>query len=307
MTRFVLRSLCLLSLLALPWSSAARAQDMALSTVLIEGENWQLVAEGYKFTEGPAVDRDGTVYFVDVPDSLILKIGSDGKPVVWARDTGKASGLMFGPEGRLYACQSGTKQIVWYDRNAKPTVLATDIAGNDITVDAQGGVYVTDMGGKQVWYVAPDGNKRVVASGFMPNGLTLWPDGGTLVVADWEHPALQTFRVEADGSLKFQDRYYGPVQIPAGQDKPGSDGMTVDDIGRLFVATHAGLQMFDPTGRPCGAIVKPQTKFLSNVKFGGPDFDTVYVTSSDRVYKRKLNTKGTPHFVSTAAAATKAN
>ena len=78
MTRFVLRSLCLLSLLALPWSSAARAQDMALSTVLIEGENWQLVAEGYKFTEGPAVDRDGTVYFVDVPDSLILKIGGDG-------------------------------------------------------------------------------------------------------------------------------------------------------------------------------------------------------------------------------------
>ena len=175
-------------------------------------------------------------------------------------------------------------------------MIAEDIAGNDIMVDAKGGVYVTDMGGRQVWYVAPDGSKRVVASGFKPNGLTLWPDGGTLVVADWEKPALQTFRVEADGSLKFGDKYYGPVQIPAGQTMPGSDGMTVDDIGRLYVATHAGLQMFDPTGRPCGAIVKPQPKFLSNVKFGGPNFDTVYVTSSDRVYKRKLNTKGTPHF-----------
>ena len=82
--------------------------------------------------------------------------------------------------------------------------------------------------------------------------------------------------------------------------------MTVDDIGRLYVATHAGLQMFDPTGRPCGAISKPQTKFLSNVKFGGPNFDTVYVTSTDRIYKRKLNTKGTPHFVrALTAAATK--
>ena len=246
MTRFALAAVCFLM------ASVVHAQDMALSTVLMDGEGWQLVAEGYKFTEGPAIDKDGTVYFVDVPESVILKIGSDGKPVVWAKETGKASGLMFGPEGRLYACQGGTKKVVWYDRDAKPTVIAEDIAGNDIMVDAKGGVYVTDMGGSQVWYVAPNGSKRVVASGFKPNGLTLWPDGGTLVVADWEKPALQTFRVEADGGLKFGEKYYGPVQIPAGQTMPGSDGMTVDDIGRLYVATHAGLQMFDPTGRPWG-------------------------------------------------------
>src|SRR6185503_11251066 len=153
------------------------------------------------------------------------------------------------------------------------------------------------MGGNQVWYVSPDGTKRVVTSGFKPNGLTLWPDGGTLVVADWEKPHLQTFRVESDGSLKFGEGYYGPLQIPSNQKQPGSDGMTVDDAGRLYVATHAGLQMFDPTGRPCGSIVKPQPKFLSNVKFGGANFDTAYVTSTDRIYKRKLNTKGTPHFL----------
>ena len=124
-------------------ASVARAQDMALSQVLIDGEGWQLVAEGYKFTEAPAVDKDGSVYFVDVPESLIYKIGADGKPAVWAKDTGKASGLMFGPEGRLYACQSGTKKVVWYDRDAKPTVIAEEIPGNDIMVDAKGGVYVT--------------------------------------------------------------------------------------------------------------------------------------------------------------------
>lgn len=291
----MIRPICAAACLLLI-ASALPAQDMPLSQVLIEGEGWQLVGEGYKFTEGPAIDQDGTVYFVDVPESVILKIGADGKPAVWAKETGKASGLMFGPEGRLYACQSGTKKVVWYDRDAKPTVIAEDIAGNDIMVDSKGGVYVTDMGGNQVWYVTPDGNKRVVASGFKPNGLTLWPDGGTLVVADWEKPALQTFRVEADGSLKFGEKYYGPLQIPSGQTLPGSDGMTVDDVGRLYVATHAGLQVFDPTGRPCGSILKPQSKFLSNVKFGGADFDTVYVTISDRVYKRKLNTKSTPHF-----------
>lgn len=295
MLRWMIAASCLISM-----TCVTSAQDMPLSQVLIDGEGWQLVAEGYKFTEGPAVDKDGTVYFVDVPQSLILKVEADSKPVVWATETGKASGLMFGPEGRLYACQSGTKKVVWYDRKAHPTVIAEEIAGNDIMVDHKGGVYVTDMGGNQVWYVAPDGSKRVVASGFKPNGLTLWPDGGTLVVADWDQPYLRTFRVESDGSLKFGEKYYGPLQMPSGQPMPGSDGMTVDDAGRLYVATHAGLQMFDPTGRPCGSIVKPQTKFLSNVKFGGPNFDTVYVTSSDRIYKRKLKTTGTPHFIRTA-------
>lgn len=297
MTSFATTTACLVLI-----ASAGLAQDMPLSQVLIDGQGWQLVGEGYKFTEAPAVDRDGTVYFVDVPESQILKIAEDGKISIWARETGKASGLMFGPEGRLYACQSGTRKVVWYDREARPTVIAEDIPGNDIAVDKKGGVYVTDMEGNQVWYVGPGGSKRVVASGFKPNGLTLWPDGGTLVVANWEKPHLQTFRVEADGSLKFGDQYYGPLQIPSGQTLPGSDGMTVDDAGRLYVATHAGLQMFDPTGRPCGSIVKPQNKFLSNVKFGGPNFDTVYVTSSDKVYKRKLNTRGTPHFVRTSKA-----
>jgi gluconolactonase len=292
MIRPALIALSLLSLVAV-----GRAQDMPLSQILIDGEGWQLVAEGYQFTESPAVDKEGTVYFVDVPQSLILKLSDDGKPVVWAKNTGKASGLMFGPEGCLYACQGETKQLVWYDRDAKPTVIATDIAGNDIMVDRKGGVYVSDMSGNQVWYVAPDGSKRIVASGIKPNGLTLWPDGGTLVIADCEHPHLRTYRVESDGSLKFGDNYYGPLQIPSGETLPGSDGMTVDDKGRLYVATHAGLQMFDPTGRPCGSIVKPQTKFLSNVKFGGPNFDVAYVTSTDRLYKRKLNTKGTPHFL----------
>lgn len=292
MIRTAIAVVCLVCVAGPAWS-----QDMPLSQVLIDGEGWHLVAEGYKFTEGPAVDKDGTVYFVDVPDSVILKVVEGGKPVVWARDTGKASGLMFGPEGRLYACQSETKKVVWYDRDAKPTVIAEGIPGNDLAVDSKGGVYVTDMGGNQVWYIPAGGQKRVVASGFKPNGLTLWPDGGTLVVADWENPYLKTFRVEADGSLKFGEGYYGPLQVPAGQKLPGSDGMTVDDVGRLFVATHSGLQMFDPTGRPCGSIVKPQVKFLSNVKFGGPNFDTVYVTSTDRLYKRKLKTKGTPHFL----------
>ena len=73
--------------------------------------------------------------------------------------------------------------------------------------------------------------------------------------------------------------------------------MTVDDRGRLYVSTYAGIQMFDPTGRMGGVILKPQKKFLSNVVFGGPKFQTMYVTCTDRVYRRKVKPKGTPYFL----------
>jgi gluconolactonase len=271
------------------------AQDMPLTQVLVDGEDWQLVGEGYQFTEGPATDREGNVFFVDVPASQIWKVSVSGQVTLFAKETGKASGLMFGPEGRLYACAGETKQVVWYDAAAKPHVVAEGIAGNDLAVDRHGGVYVTDLGGRKVWYVSPQGEKRVVTEGFAPNGLTLWQDGGTLAVADWDQPHLWAFRVESDGGLKFGAPYYGPVPIPVNQAKPGSDGMTVDDDGRLYVCTHAGLLMFDPTGRLGGAIAKPQEKFLSNVKFGGPQFDTLFVTCSDKVYKRKTKVVGTPH------------
>lgn len=276
-------------------ASTAMAQDMSLSQVLIEGEGWKLVSEGHQFTEGPAPDRDGNVYFVDVPTSKIFRIDAQsGDVAVFAEETGKASGLVFGADGKLYACQFEGKKVVWYDHQAKLHVIIENIGTNDLVVDRQGGVYVTDMTTNTVWYVTSDGQKSAAVEGFKPNGLTFWPDGKTLVVADWENPFLWTYRIDSPGTLKFGERYYGPLQIPASEKTPGSDGMTVDDAGRLYVCTRAGLQMFDPTGRLGGTIAKPQNKFLSNVKFGGKNFDTLYVTCSDKVYSRKTNTKGTP-------------
>lgn len=285
------------SLLIICWLlvSYSHAQDMSLSQVLIDGEGWKLVSEGHQFTEGPAADVGGNVFFVDVPTSRIFRIDAEtGDVKLFAENTGKASGLAFSADGKLFACQMEAKKVVWYDQNATAHVVADDIGVNDIAVDRDGGVYVTDMGGKKVWYVSPEGKKHAAADGFTPNGLTFWPDGKTLVVADWEQPHLWTYRVDAPGGLKFGERYYGPVQTPPNSPQPGSDGMTTDDVGRLFVCTKQGLQMFDPTGRPCGAIAKPQNKFLSNVKFGGKEFDTLYVTCTDKVYSRKVKTKGTP-------------
>lgn len=289
------RLFCVIALCATSLSVAGPllAQDMPLSQILIDGENWKLVAEGYKFTEGPAVDAEGNLYFVDVPTSKIIKVDTKtGSVTDWVTDSGKASGLMFGSDGRLYACQSANRQVVAYDNDAKPTVIATDLDVNDLVVSRKGDVYVTDYKNSRVWHISPDGKKQMVDEGIAkPNGIILWPDEQTLVVSDNAGGSLWTFRVKADGTLEHKQPYYTLELGP--QDAPSqADGMTVDVAGRLHVATSQGLQVFDSTGRLAGILLKPQPKFLSNVAFAGEQLDTLYVTCADKVYSRKLKTQG---------------
>lgn len=271
---------------------ASFAQDMPLSQVLVEGEGWEVAASGFKFTEGPAVDAAGNIYFSDVEASRIHKLDLQGKVSVFVENSFAANGLMFGPDGRLYACQNGKHRIVAYDSKGKASVIAEGVESNDLAVTKAGGIYFTDPSLHRVWYISPKGKKRVVDEGIeRPLGIVLWPDEGTLVVADTMTPYLWTFRVETDGSLSFKQPYYMLRTIP-GRAGSGADGMTIDSTGRLYVCTYAGLQVFDPTGRLCGVILKPQPAFLSNVVFGGPDLDTLYVTSSDKVYRRKTQAAG---------------
>jgi sugar lactone lactonase YvrE len=275
--------------------SVARAQDMPLSQVLLDDESWELVAEGYEFTEGPAVNAKGEVYFTDVRASKIHKIDLAGKVTLFAENTARTNGLMFGTDGKLYGCRNGDRQIVAYSTDGKFEVVAEDVNSNDIVVGSDGSIYFTDPSNEQVWYVSPDRKtKTVVVKGFRPNGVILTADEGTLVVTDSNNALLWTFRVEKNGQLKFKERYYGPLRLLPGRETPGSDGMTVDKAGRLYVATYAGVQMFDPTGRMGGVIAKPQNKFLSNIVFAGEKFDVLYATCTDKVYRRKTKTIGAP-------------
>lgn len=285
-----------IALITLAISASAHAQDMALSTVLLDGQGWQQVAEGFKYTEGPAADEQGNLFFTDVPNSKIHKLNTAGKVSVFVEQSNGANGLMFGPGGNLYACQNGKRQIVAYDRTGSETVIASDVNSNDLTVKRTGDVYFTDPMNQQVWHVDPKGGKRVVDKGIeRPNGIILWPDQGTLVVADTRGKHLWTFRIEADGSLSCKQPYYTMV-LPLGQTESGADGMTIDSAGRLYVATAVGLQMFDPTGRLGGVIHKPQAAKLSNVTFGGPKLDTLFATSTDKVFRRQTKTTGVLYF-----------
>src|SRR5262245_50414082 len=137
----------------------ASAGSQQLKDILIPGEDWKLVGSGYKFTEGPAANAKGEIFFNDIPASKTYKIGLDGKASVFVNDSRRANGQAFGPDGKWYAVRTGTQQVVAYDGAGNVEVIADGIAGNDLVVRHDGGVYVTHPGGganpSLVWYISP--------------------------------------------------------------------------------------------------------------------------------------------------------
>lgn len=218
------RSIVLSCLLTLVATGSAFAQDMPLSDVLIPGEGWELVSEGHKFTEGPAADADGLVYFVDVPNSKIFRIEADGQVTTVDENAERTSGLSFSSGGKLYACRNGGKKVVVYpdpkNDPAQVKVLAEDVTVNDLVADRAGGVYFTDPKNSRVVYVDPGQRLHVVAENLNPNGITLWSDYGTLVVTEGTEQWLWAFRVEPGGLLSGRGPYYSVVQIPSGEERP---------------------------------------------------------------------------------------
>jgi len=264
--------------------------------LLIPGEGWQVVGEGYKFTEGPATNSKGEVFFTDIPNSRIYKVGLDGKVSLFKENTGEANGLMFGPDGKLYACQNGKKRIVTYDVGGKETVVTEDIQSNDLAVNSRGEIYVSDPNNKQVWFISAKGEKRIVDTGIArPNGVVLSPDQSLLLVADTAGQFVYSFQIQPDGSLTHKQPYFH-LHLADGATQSSADGMTVDTQGNLYVTTQIGLQFCDQAGRVNGIISKPQRAWLSNVVFGGPNLDELYVTCSNKVYKRRTKAKGVLSF-----------
>jgi sugar lactone lactonase YvrE/enterochelin esterase-like enzyme len=273
----------------------ARDGRPTVMDILLPGEDWQLVSEGHQFTEGPAADAQGNVYFTDIPNNRIHRIDAGGKVSLFAENTGGANGLMFGPDGKLYAAQGKAKRVVAYDpATAKEEVIAEQIAANDLVVNHAGGIYVTEPDARRVWYIspAPQRKKRIVDFGIQrPNGVILTPDQSQLVVADTNGPNMFLFQIQKDGSLKYKQPYFALRVNPTDPDG-GADGLTIDRDGRLYVASRAGLQVFDQTGKVNAILRKPQNAWLANACFGGKDRDTLYVACGDKVYKRKVKPRG---------------
>ena len=277
-----------------PIEKSKKKIDRHVNEFLDPDSEWELVGQGYKFTEGPAVDKQGNIYFADVRDNKLYKVGADGKPAVFKEDVGGISGLMFGDDGTLYACQNGRKRIVAYSPDGKEKILAEGINSNDLAVTKNGDIYFSDPPDKQVWLIDSKGNRRVVYDGKgidFPNGVRLSPDQSLLLVADTRGKWVWSFQIQADGSLANEQAFYH-LETPDDSSMSGADGMTLDTDGFLYVATKLGIQICDPPGRVMGIINKPWLGGLSNVVLGGVDMQMMYVTAGDKVYRRHIRHKG---------------
>ena len=274
-----------------------QSKNATLASILIPGEQWQLVGEGYKFTEGPAVNSKGEVFFTDGASSKTYEISLDNKVSQFAGASKKGNGQAFGPDGRLFAVASSDQQVIAYGADGTAKVIAEGFAGNDIVVAHNGNVYVTNPPAgnandpSKVWLIKPSGEKSIVDTGLKyANGITLSPDQTLLYVADYRSHWVYSYVIQVDGSLTLKQRYYW-LQVPDTSDQSNADGIRVDRDGRLYVATAMGIQVCDQAGRVQCILPTPNGR-LSNLTFGGEKFDTLYATCGDKVYKRKLKVIG---------------
>jgi len=272
-----------------------------LNDILVPGEDWLLVAQGYQFTEGTAANAAGEVFFQDIPNAKTYKVTLDGKLVTINPNSKRASGTSFGADGKRYEVAGATKQIISYDKNEKVTIVADSFPGNDLVVAGNGNIYVTVPDGAvkpgKIYLIRPNGEKLVVDEGLkFPNGITLSPDQTQLYVAESASHWIWIYKILPDGKLAYK-QHYGWLHVPDTAENAWPDGLKCDTAGRVYTTTRLGIQVLDQIGR-VNAIIPVPSGTPSNCCFGGVDFNTIYVTCGDKVYRRKLKVRGNNTFES---------
>jgi gluconolactonase len=264
--------------------------------VVATGATVQHLAGGFRFTEGPAPDKEGNVYFTDIPNNRIHIWSVNGERLTFLENSRGANGLAFDKEGNLIACAGATGQILSIGPAGEITVLAEDYQGrpfnspNDLWIDPQGGIYFSDprygqrsslpQEGEHVYYLPPNSRRaiRVIGDMIRPNGLIGTSDG-KLYVAD--HGADQTFvyNINSDGTLHGKKLF-------ASQ---GSDGITLDSRGNVYL-TADSVTVYTPGGQLIQTIAVPEKP--SNVCFGGKDNKTLFITARTSLYAIDMQVAG---------------
>jgi gluconolactonase len=279
------------------------AQDNPIAGVGPAGKTVKLHT-GFVFVEGPAADRDGSVYFSDIPNEKIHKVDAKGELTVFIDKSNFANGLMVSGKGELVACEMAG-QIAAYDlKTKKRRVIADKYEGNrfnapnDLVIDKHGGIYFTDpsfrapkplpQGKMGVYYIDPEGKvSRVIDDLTNPNGIKLSPDERTLYVVPTGPVEMKSYPVTAPGKLGAGKVFCTLKGKPG---TAGGDGMTIDSKGNVYITSTLGLQVFDPEGKHLGIISVPEQP--ANVTFGGRDRNTLYVTARKSLYTIPMEVTG---------------
>jgi gluconolactonase len=285
--------------------AVGKTKNPFLNDILVENSDWELVGEGYTFTEGVAANPAGEVFFQDILNSKTYKVGLDGKVEVAIPNSKCASGTSFSTEGNMVTITSGwgcpTRQVIQYDKHLRPTLVADSLGGNDILVAHNGNIYLTQPDGREkpskLYLIKPNGERKVVDEGIkFANGLCLSPDQTQLYVTESTSHWVWVYQIQKDGTLAHKQKF-GWLHVRDSDDNAWSDGLKCDRDGRIYVTSQTGIQVLDQLGKVNAIIPVPKTKGqVSNLCFGGKDFDTLYITCVDKVFKRKVKVKGANTF-----------
>lgn len=299
----VLSVFCLL--LALPASVGSKGwMEFNGDDIIATGAKVEKLADNYSFTEGPAVDKHGNVYFTDQPNDRILKWSVDDEKLsVFLENTGRANGMYFDNQGNLLSCSDMDNEIWKIDMKGNHEVLVSDFEGkrlngpNDLWIHPNGGIYFTDplykrdywtrdpamqQDGQHVYYFSPDTKKliRVAVDLVQPNGIIGTPDGKQLYVADIGAKKTYVYDIQPDATLANKTLFTNL----------GSDGMTIDNAGNIYL-TGNGVTVFNPKGEQI-AHIPIDVGWTANVCFGGKDRNILFITASKCLFSLKMRVKG---------------
>ncbi|XOV91297.1 MAG: SMP-30/gluconolactonase/LRE family protein [Bacteroidota bacterium] len=272
------------------------------SKIIAYGATIERVATGFAFTEGPAVDPAGNVFFTDQPNDRIHVWKPARGVLLFLEGTGRSNGLYFDNKGNLLACADLNNELWEFDPQGGHRVILSGYEGlkfngpNDLWVDAKGGIYFTDpfykrkywdheakeIEEERVYYLSPNYAKvTVAADGFVrPNGIVGTPDGKRLYVADIGDKKTYIFKINEDGTLTDRQLF---VEM-------GSDGMTLDNKGNLYI-TGKGVTVLNKKGKQIEHIDVDEN-WTANVCFGGPDQSVLFITASKSVFTLNMKVKG---------------
>jgi gluconolactonase len=279
--------------------SAGSAQTVALYDVSTKP---QRISGQFAFTEGPAVDKQGNIFFTDQPNNKIWKYNINGKLSVFMENAGRPNGMYFDRKGNLIVCADEHNQLWQISPDKKIKVLVKNLNGkllngpNDLWVDKKGGIYFTDpyyqrdywtrtkteLEGQKVYYLDNGKAEPEIAEESLnkPNGIVGTPDGNYLYVSDIAANKVYKFNIDTDGTLNDK-------QVFANQ---GADGITLDERGNLYLAGN-GITIYNPHGEKIAHIDIPEP-WSANICFGGKNRNVLFITASKAVYTLKMNVSG---------------
>ncbi len=285
-------------------SLTTQAQVEENKTLFIQ-DSLKLVSSQFKFTEGPAVDKEGNIFFTDQPNNSIWKYSTSGKLSLFTAKAGRANGLYFDKKGKLIACADEQFELWSFDKNAVATIIYKNPKGNDLNgpndlwIDKKGGIYFTDpyyqrdywtrkapaIVGEKVYYLPlkskNSSNVMVVEDSLQrPNGIVGTPDGKILYVTDAKDNKTYKYDIAKDGKLTHRKLFINQ----------GSDGMTLDHQGNLYL-TRKGVTIYNSKGIQIGHINVPENH-TANLCFGGKKRVVLFITASKSVYTLKMKVHG---------------